>query len=84
MEAKPGYKVIRHAPISGVEHLAFVAIARWEYDDKREWCLEYWERRGEAGADKCFPSEGEAMRQAEQEFGLKPDDWRDGPQSFAD
>lgn len=82
LEPKAEYKPLRHAELTEGREVRFVAIARWEYDDRTEWCVEYWEERGEADHDRCFDAEAEAVGHAEREFNLKSDDWRPGPNAF--
>jgi hypothetical protein len=76
------YTCLRHAPLGLPDGLEWVAIGYWEYDGVREWCVEYWDARGVVTDDSCFETEAEAQACADREFGLKPEDWRDGPQPF--
>ncbi len=77
------YVVTRHAPVHNHESVCWVAVARWVHEDGRvEWCLEYWEDRGEADHDAVVPDEAAAMRRARVEFGIGESDWRPGPQPW--
>ena len=77
------YLVTRHAPVRDVEGILWVAIARHRDPGLGErWCLEYWDDRGEAGADREVADEAEAMRHAGDELGVAPHDWRLGPQPW--
>jgi hypothetical protein len=62
--------------------IVWVAIGHWVFDDSEEWCVEYWDTQGAIDHDSCFATEEEAQRCAEREFGIKPTEWRDGPQPF--
>lgn len=83
-EGGSNYFVARHAPVHGDDDVLWVAIARWIHaDGSTEWCLEYWDDRGEADFDRTVRDEAAAIAQANEEFGLTDGDWRPGPQPFA-
>ena len=73
------YTALRHARVEN-SHIVWVAIGHWVFDDFEEWCVEYWDTHGAMADDSCFATEVEAQRCAEREFGIKPEEWRDGPQ----
>lgn len=78
------YLVTKHAPVSGDDDVLWVAVARWTHPDgTTEWCLEYWDDRGEADYDRTVPDEAAAVAHANREFGLSDNHWRPGPQPFA-
>lgn len=81
MEHVSEYTVLRHARVEDPE-VTWVAIARWNHKDGTEWCVEYWEERGEAGPDRSFKTEAEADAHATKEFGVAPDAWKAGPNQF--
>ena len=58
----------------------WVMIARWDFSaGGEEFCLEYLDTAAEiAGEDAHFKTEEEAEQHAAAEFGVRPDDWRDG------
>ena len=69
--------------LRGVEGVLWVAIARHRDPGLSErWCLEYWDDRGEADADRPVADEAEAMRHAGDELGVDQHDWRLGPQPW--
>lgn len=78
------YFVTRHAPVRGDDDVLWVAVARWLHaDGSTEWCLEYWDDRGEADFDRTVTDEDAAVARANNEFNLTDADWRPGPQPFA-
>lgn len=82
-DQKKNYVVTRHAPVNSDEFVCWVAVARWVHEGGSvEWCLEYWEDRGEADPDAIVPDEAAAMRRAREEFGIEDSDWRLGPQPW--
>jgi hypothetical protein len=78
---KPDYIPVSHAAVTG-DDIAWVAIGYWDFGDRKEWCVEYWDEYGEAGEDKCFDSHSDATVFAAAEFGLSESDWIPGPQPF--
>ena len=82
-EAEAEYLVTRHAPVKGDSDVCWVAVARWRFSDgSTQWCLEYWEDRGEAGRDADVPDEASAVQRAREQFGVGAEDWRPGPQPW--
>jgi hypothetical protein len=86
------YTPLRHARVGEAEvsgdrllPVEWVVLARWEFGTGvTEFCVEYLDAAAEiAGKDAHFHSEEEAERHAASEFGLVPDDWRDGHPSEA-
>jgi hypothetical protein len=77
------YVVTRHAPVWDVPGICWVAVAcRMHGDGTIEWCLEYWDDRGEADVDDETPDEQSAVDRAAQEFGIQAEEWRSGPQPW--
>jgi hypothetical protein len=76
------YKVVRHAKVATDPNVAWVSIARWIFENgTTEWTLEYWDRHGnDADRDAEFEDEAGAKAQAFREFGIREEDWRDGPE----
>ena len=77
------YCVTQHAPVRGDDDVLWVSIAQWVHQDGGiQWCLEYWDERGEADHDLDVPDERAAMKHAADEFGIGPNDWRPGVQPW--
>ena len=81
------YTPLRHAYVgeSGVRRdrvmpVEWVMVSRWNPRPQGvEFCVEFLDACGEvAGDDACFRTEQDAERYAAAEFGLTPEDWRDG------
>jgi hypothetical protein len=81
MNERADYTALRHAPVElpGAE---FVAIGRWEFSKRTEFCVELWDQNGEADHDRCFETEAEAERYVTEKFGILDSDWRPGPNRF--
>jgi hypothetical protein len=82
-DAETTYVVTRHAPPKGDVRVLSVAIAHWvQAGGSKQWCLEYWEDRGEADHDLDVEAEAAEMQRAREEFGVEESDWRSGPKPW--
>jgi hypothetical protein len=81
MSERADYTPLRHAPLD-LPDASYVAIGRWDFERGSEWCVELWDKQGEADRDRCFPSEAEAASYATEAFGLTDSDWKAGPNHF--